>query len=174
MFSSPTGLEHAEELMGAPALNDRVSPVIYGSHPYAHNYQDQNAAGTDASGNLVAGAGWDVMFGTFAATNPVIVTEWGNGYYCDKITGTADVAFLQYLQGRSVGLVATTWDWSGANFGSIRVNFPNSTITSFPTAGTPICHIDAQTGASVIDNGVGPGQLVQTWFKTGMPSAVLE
>jgi len=168
------GLEHAEELTGALPLTDTVSPVIYASHPYAHNYQDQNAAGTDANGNVVAGTGWNVMFGNFAATNPVMVTEWGNGYYCDNITGTADVAFLQYLQGRGVGLVATTWDWAGPNFGSIRVNFPNSTVTSFPAAGTPIFHIDAQTGEAVIDDGVGPGQLVQTWFTTGTPSAVLE
>lgn len=168
------GLEHAEELSGAPPLIDAVSPVIYGSHPYAHNFQGQNAAGTDASGNVVAGAGWNAEFGDFAATNPVMVTEWGNGYYCNNITGTTDVAFLQYLQGLGVGLVATTWDWAGPNFGSIRVNFPNSTITSFPTAGTPICHIDAQTGVAVIDNGVGPGQLVQTWYTTGTPSTVLE
>ncbi len=168
------GLEHAEELSGAPALTDLISPVVYASHPYAHNYQDQNAAGTDASGNVVAGAGWDVMFGNFAATNPVIVTEWGNGYYCNAITGRADVAFLQYLQAQGVGLVATTWDWAGPNFGSVRVNFPTHTITSFPTAGTPLCHIDPQTGAAVIDNGVGPGQLVQTWFTTGTPSTMLE
>ena len=155
-------------------MTDMVSPVIYGSHPYAHNYQDQNAAGADANGNVVAGAGWNVMFGTFAANNPVMVTEWGNGYYCDNITGTTDVAFLQYLQGLGVGLVATTWDWAGPNFGSIRVNFPNSTVTSFPTAGTPICHVNAQTGATVIDDGVGPGQLVQTWYTTGTPSSMLE
>ncbi len=168
------GLEHAEELTGALPLTDTVSPVIYGSHPYAHNYQDQNAAGVDANGNVVAGAGWNVMFGTFAANNPVMVTEWGNGYYCDNITGTTDVAFLQYLQGLGVGLVATTWDWAGPNFGSIRVNFPDSTVTSFPTAGTPICHVNAQTGETVIDDGVGPGQLVQTWYTTGTPSSMLE
>lgn len=168
------GLEHAEELTGALPLTDTISPVIYGSHPYAHNYEDQNAAGTDENGNVVAGTGWNVMFGNFAASTPVIVTEWGNGYYCDNITGTADVAFLQYLQGRGVGLVATTWDWAGPNFGSIRVNFPKNTVTSFPAAGTPICHIDAQTEKAAIDDGIGPGQLVQTWFTTGTPPAVLE
>ncbi len=168
------GLEHAEQLTGAPALTDALSPVIYGSHPYAHNYQDQNAAGTDASGDVVAGAGWNVMFGTFAATHPVIITEWGNGYYCDALTGTADVAFLQYLQRLGIGLVATTWDWAAPGFGSIRVNFPNSTTTSFPSAGTPICHMPTKGAAAVIDDGVGPGQLVQTWFSTGTPSAALE
>ena len=170
------GLEHGEELTNAPALTDMVSPVIYASHPYAHNYQDQNATGTEANGTIDPNAGWNLKFGTFAASNPVMVTEWGNGYYCDNITGTQDVVFLQYLQGLGVGLVATTWDWAGPNFGSVRVNFPtNTTITSFPVAGTPICHVPAATAtdptpAPVIDDGVGPGQLVQTWFTTGTPS----
>ncbi len=174
------GLEHGEELTNAPALTDMVSPVIYASHPYAHNYQDQNATGTEANGTIDPNAGWNLKFGTFAASNPVMVTEWGNGYYCDNITGTQDVVFLQYLQGLGVGLVATTWDWAGPNFGSVRVNFPtNTTITSFPVAGTPICHVPAATAtdptpAPVIDDGVGPGQLVQTWFTTGTPSTVLQ
>ena len=169
------GLEHAEELSGAPTLNDIVSPVVYGSHPYAHNYQDQNAAGTDANGTSVPETGWNVKFGTFAASKPVIVTEWGNGYYCDNTTGTSDLKFLQYLQGLGVGLVATTWDWAGPNFGSVRVSFPaNTTITSFPVAGTPICNAPAGSTDAVIDDGVGPGQLVQTWFTTGTPSTVLQ
>lgn len=65
------GLQYGEQLSGAPQLDDSLKQVAYASHPYAHNAADQTVAV------------WDAKFGDFAQSAPVIITEWGTGYYCD-------------------------------------------------------------------------------------------
>jgi endoglucanase len=108
------GLELAEELSGAPALMDPLQQVIYGVHPYAHNANDQKQAA------------WDTKFGNFAKAAPVMVSEWGVGYFCNNSTGPSSVAFLQYLQDLGIGLQAGTWDWAPAGFGSVIEDFPKA------------------------------------------------
>ena len=154
------GLDYAEQLSGAPVLNDPMHQVIYAAHPYSHSASDQTTAS------------WDFKFGKFAATEPVMISEWADGYYCDGQTGTSTQAFIQYLASHNIGLEAGTWDWSPSGFGTVYEEFPNSVLTSFPAAGTAICNTTA-TGTA-LKTLLGPGNLVKTWYQTGTPSTVLE
>ena len=116
------GLLFAERLAHAPPLSDPLAQVAYGSHPYAHHAIDQ------------APATWDIKFGNFSRSAPVIVTEWGTGYYCDANTPASVVSLLQYLQQHEIGLEVGTWDWAPAHFGSAVYNFRRA---CFPALSDP-------------------------------------
>jgi len=154
------GLAHAETLTGAPMLTDSLNLVAYAAHPYAFQASDE-------SSNF-----WDNSFGNFAASAnaPVIITEWGQGYYCAATNPQTAVNFLQYLQSKGIGLEVGAWDWSSGSFGTARYNFPTSTapnggFTMFYTAGV------FQT-CGTADRGLG--LTVNAWYTTGtVPSSPL-
>jgi hypothetical protein len=109
------GLIFALSLNGAPALTDPAGQVAYAIHPYFHSAADQLQKA------------WDTKLGDFAATAPVIATEWttvanaavsGSSYYCDATTAAAALDLLQYLSAKGVGLAAFAYDFSGNVFGS--------------------------------------------------------
>jgi endoglucanase len=87
------GLRGAQRLDGAPALVDPLGQLAYAVHPY---FGDEDNSP----------AGWDQRFGRFAATHPVIVTEWGHAArHCER--GGADTAekLLNYLAERRIGVI---------------------------------------------------------------------
>lgn len=139
------GLSFAERLDGAPHLSDRYHRVAYGSHPYFHKAEDQTPEA------------WEMKFGRFARTAPVVVTEWTTipRYYADPNTPTAALALLHFLQSRQVGLTTFAFDFAGDKFGSVVYGFPgkSSMYLNGIQPGMP---------------GYGPGSLVQDWYRTGV------
>ena len=151
------GLNHAQNLAGAPRLDDSLRQVAFADHPYANNASEATA-GT-----------WDEKFGVFSQHAPVIITEWGTGYdkstgeppSCDPSTRETTVRFLQYLQGHAIGLEAGAWDWAARSFGTVRYNFPRGGFTKYNGAGPLPCNAPM----------FGPGATVEVWFKSGTPAA---
>lgn len=143
------GLQRGETLSGAPILRDPIQQVVYASHPYAHAAEDQTPEA------------WDRKFGEFSRHAPVIISEWGIGYYCDLHTPKATQQFIEYLQARGIGMEVGTWDWSSATFGSYNYGFPDVQISSFRNG---VC-----SGRN-IPAGFGVGKMVERWFKTGSPA----
>jgi Cellulase (glycosyl hydrolase family 5) len=132
------GLFWSKVLKGAPSLNDPISPVVYAVHPYYSKY-------------LRDRADWDENFGNFAATHPVIATEWNAGSdkkNCTPGTPLFAASMLEYLRQRKIGLVAWAFD------------FPNSIIQS--PGGTPTNF----NGFSECEKGThkGAGELIYRQF----------
>jgi endoglucanase len=155
------GLQFAQQLSGAPELDDPLHQVVYAAHPYSLNRKDQDTKV------------WDEKFGDFAMTRPVIISEWGIGYYCDSDTPLSSMAFLNYLNRRGIGLEAGAWDWASAGFGSAIYHFPHNEVSSFVGANGPLeCRWNGNPKGYT--PGFGFGKLVQTWYRTGTPSRVVE
>lgn len=149
------GLGFAEYLEGAPQLDDPLRQVAYAAHPYSHRAADQTVLS------------WDAKFGHFAQRAPVIVTEWTTAvpYYCDANTSRSVVSFLRYLQDHEIGLEAVAWDWSSANFGSAVYDFPQSRFSRFVGPSGPL---------SCMDAGFGPGAMIETWYRLGVPPSAVQ
>ena len=145
------GLGVGQTLRGAPLLDDPFGQVAYASHPYVTKQSGPAAQTPEA---------WDMKFGNFSHRAPVLISEWGIGYYCDAQTPSSVATFLQYLQQHGIGLVAGTWDWAPADFRSVRFGFPHPQTSSF-------------VGGTCDSPGFGPGRMVKAWFRTGTaPSSV--
>ena len=153
------GLASAEQLTGAPKLDDPLKSVVYASHPYPLQQLDQSRAA------------WDDKFGNFSRTAPVIVTEWGPGYYCDEQTGPATAAFFGYLQEHRVGLEVVAFDWPAYSFASAVQDYPNVTFSSFLNRASPDACTSANGNKPGVGNGMstsyGPGELVRLWYLLG-------
>ena len=158
------GLQFAQELSGAPTLADPLHQVAYAAHPYSLGPGDQSSAV------------WDEKFGRFAATQPVIISEWGIGYYCDPATPQVTVDFLQYLQVHGIGMEAGAWDWASAGFGSAMYDFPvvPAKVSSFltPSGTKSACKVNATDNGYI--PGFGFGKLIQTWYQTGTPASAVQ
>ena len=138
------GLGVGQVIDGAPLLPD--PQVAYASHPYALAAQGQTSQI------------WDAKFGKFSQRAPVIITEWlSGGYFCDADTPGSTVQFIKYLQNHQIGLEVGTWDWAPAGFGSARWGFPEGRFSTFQ-------------GLSCHQKGYGLGEVVKTWYTTGMPA----
>lgn len=88
------GLNGAHTLRGAPALQDPLRQLIYAVHPY---FRD----------NYLGPADWDLAFGSFAETHPVLVTEWGlASRQCSWGGDHAVQQLLSYLEQRRIGVIA--------------------------------------------------------------------
>jgi endoglucanase len=150
------GLEFAEELSGAPQLEDPLHQVAYAAHPYALKGVDQKPGV------------WNTKFGFFSARAPVIISEWSVAYYCDDKTPQSTVAFLHYLQKHGIGLEAAKWDWQPPQFGSYNYDFPLPKISTFvgPDGQQLMCLRPPRGGGSA---GYGAGKTIQYWFKNGIP-----
>lgn len=140
------GLAVGNVIDGAPLLDD--PQVVYAAHPYALKARGQTRRA------------WDEKFGNFSKRAPVIITEWIAGsYYCDADTPASTVDFLHYLQEHGVGLEIGAWDWGPTTFGSVRQGFPQGKVASYLDG---VCHQPY----------FGPGKLIETWYKTGVPAQV--
>jgi endoglucanase len=150
------GLASAQALTGAPALTDTMNEVLYASHPYVNAQEGEAGYKEDA---------WNEKFGNFAATHPVLISEWGEGYFHNANTEAETLTFFAYLQGKNIGLEAGIWDWIGANFATVRVDYP--TMTAFSTYLQPNGSLLPNTSA-----GWGPGKTIVGWYTTGvLPAA---
>lgn len=151
------GLGYAEELSGAPPLDDPLHQVIYAAHPYAHNEADQTEAV------------WNKKFGDFSRTSPVIISEWGIGYFCNSDTAQSTMKFLQYLQKHGIGLEMGSWDWASAGFGSAKYDFPLDRTSSYLLPpGQQSCHAVPGHRTPYIPAGYGPGEMVKSWYQSGV------
>ncbi len=140
------GLNFAESLHGAIALDDPLQKVFYSTHPYFHNPEGQKRTT------------WIKKFGEIAAKAPVIVGEWTtptiSNYYCQSDTPEAARRFLHYINSLHIGLVAANYDFGLPKFGGVVSDY-SGTPTTFSNGiqcGTP---------------GFGPGRLIQSWYRTG-------
>jgi len=88
------GLHGAQQLDGAPPLVDPIGQLAYAVHPY-FGAEDNSPAG------------WDQRFGRFAASHPVIATEWGHAaWQCERGGADRVEQLIGYLAERRIGLVA--------------------------------------------------------------------
>ena len=147
-------LDGGETLTGAPTLTDPMNEVLYASHPYVF-------AGTDAESQF-SSAVWDAKFGNFAATHPVLISEWGEGYFHTAATTAATLQFFNYLQSKNIGLEAGIWDWIDDKFATVRVNYP--TATALSTYLNP----DGSVITTTATAGWGPGKTIVSWYTTGV------
>lgn len=151
------GLVMAQQLTGAPELEDPLHQVLYASHPYV-------SGSTKEIGDYnQTDAAWDQKFGNFARTHPVIVSEWGDGFFCDAQTPQAVLNFLNYLHRRGIGLEAGIWDFAPAGFNNLTHNFPNVQFSSF---------FDAKGSTCTLNNAppfYGPGETVKSYYLNGVP-----
>ena len=148
------GLNFAQSFSGAVNLTDTAGETAYAIHPYFHQANLTNAI-------------FDTNFGTWAATHPMLATEWaavgnsassGSNYYCDQNTGQQSVLLLTYLQNHGIGMLGFTWDFTGQLFGSM-VYYVNGTSTQELTS--------TFAGKACNTNGYGSGLEMQQWFQTG-------
>lgn len=160
------GLVSAQQLSGAPKLNDVLNQVVYASHPYPSGKTEHIGAYNQTK------AAWDEKFGNFAETEPVIVTEWGPGYFCNSDTPQATVDFLDYLQQHNVGLEVVAWDWGPYKFASAVQGFPNVAFSSLltPTSeGACSASNDYRPGTGKDPTtAFGPGKVIERWYLTGV------
>jgi endoglucanase len=155
------GLSFGEQLNGAPILNDPLAQVAYASHPYAHSPMDQTMAG------------WDAKFGNVSISSvaPVLVTEWSLEndpnlplfQYCGTDSPAAGVAMLQYLQTKGIGLIALGYDLPN------QPNVPRDGRTTTDELGTPSTLVG---GVGCTDPTFGPGNIIQSWYRTGTAPTV--
>jgi len=152
------GLAHAGILTGAPTLTDSLNQTAYAAHPYT--FQESSEEERNEQAFL------DNSFGNFAASNPVIITEWGQGYYCGPTNPAFLLFFLNYIQSKGIGLEMSFWDWGGPTaFGGTRYNYPNPVVSMYYDNGSLLTCGTAQRG---------PGLTINSWYATNvLPSKVL-
>ena len=100
------GLYWAQMIEGAPQLNDPLAQVIYAVHPYY-------------SPRLRNESSWDNMFGDYAKSHAVLVTEWNARSRRKNCNGdypkfAADI--LTYLKRKRIGLTAWAFDFPDGVF----------------------------------------------------------
>ena len=151
------GLVSAQQLSGAPQLEDELRQFIYAAHPYVSGSQKV------ADYNQTEQA-WNEKFGDFAKENPVIISEWGTSFFCDENTPASVVKFFNYLNDRGIGIEAGIWDFDAPGFNNLTHGFPNKVeFTSFYDAGGKTCTLNNAPP------NYGPGKAIETWYKTGTP-----
>jgi endoglucanase len=96
------GLQFAYDLSGVPSHRVQGHNIVWATHPY-------NQTGKQPSN-------WDVGFGSLAATDPVMATEFGDAKSC----GTDyDSALIAYADTHHVSWSAWAWYVAGCQFPSI-------------------------------------------------------
>jgi hypothetical protein len=119
------GLHYGESLRGVPLLSDHLGQVAYGIHPYLIPPIDVPSA-------------WPTYFGNFAATHPVIATEFGaasQSNWCEPSWPTNAPTLVTYLRGHHIGLgglwafdipgtAITGWTWAPNGFSSWQCGVP--------------------------------------------------
>lgn len=137
------GLRGAQRLDGAPPLADPLGQLAYAVHPYFG--QEPNTP-----------EGWDQRFGRFAATHPVIATEWGHAArQCERGGPEAVEGLLAYLAERRIGLVAY-----GADERHSRLAQP---VAGGAGAGGPTW--SSYRGRPCTGAAAGPGEMIHAWFE---------
>lgn len=136
------GLRGAQRLDGAPPLADPLGQLAYAVHPYFE--QEPNNP-----------EGWNQRFGRFAASHPVIVTEWGHAArQCERGGQEAVDGLLAYLAERRIGLVAY-----GADERHSRLARPAAGATAAAPSWS------SYRGRPCTGAVAGPGELIHAWFE---------
>ncbi|HSI59791.1 MAG TPA: cellulase family glycosylhydrolase [Ideonella sp.] len=131
------GLNGGRTLQGAPALRDPLGQLAYAVHPYLR-------------GDLNTPAEWDRSFGNFAASHPLVVTEWTHlAANCRGADGAAAQAFVSYLERKRIGLIAY-----GLDSADNRLSVPGAGRQA-PTR---------FEGQACSAPGAGPGEDIQRMF----------
>ncbi|MGM9491607.1 glycoside hydrolase family 5 protein [Ideonella sp. YS5] len=139
------GLRGAARLDGAPVLVDPLGQLAYAVHPYFG--QEDNSP-----------AGWDQRFGRFAASHPVIVTEWGHAArQCERGGPDRVETLLDYLAERRIGVIVY-----GADERHSRLSSGAPTQPAWSSYRNRPC-----TGGAA-----GPGELLKSWFDRQAEQAV--
>jgi hypothetical protein len=96
------GVQTANFLGGAPTLQDPLNRLAFAVHPYL-------------TGANKGPAAWDRNFGQFAASHPVIVTEWNatSRGPCRADTPTAASEFITYAREKRIGIIGWAFDVPG-------------------------------------------------------------
>lgn len=130
------GLYWAQVLDGAPRLNDPLSQIAYAEHPYI-------------SPRLQTKHDWDLMFGNFSLSHPVMVTEWNATARKNCAANIPEWAaeMVNYLRAHKIGLVGWAFDLPGTLIAN--------TDWSLTNYGGFYCSADARFGA---------GQLIHDSF----------
>jgi endoglucanase len=97
------GLDWAFDLSGVATNRVRGSNIVWVSHPYAQNAQQQPSS-------------WFGAFGYLRATDPVMLTEFGNTSSCDT---TYDSQLIAYTDAHAISWSGYAWFVSGCAFPSI-------------------------------------------------------
>jgi type II secretory pathway pseudopilin PulG len=100
------GLNYAFDLSGVPANRITGSNIVYATHPY-----DQPGKNTMAD--------WDTAFGGLSATDPVMMTEFGD-FNCST---TFYSQLLSYASSHNISWTAFAWYPGGCGFPSLINNW---------------------------------------------------
>lgn len=98
------GANHSEILTGVPLLNDPLHKLGYAFHPYYLTTLSQ-----------VPGS-WDSRFGSLAATQPIVATEWNESTTgsCHPDDAELTRQFLPYLEAHGIGIYGWGFDFPPA------------------------------------------------------------
>jgi len=145
------GLHGALTLAGAPTLSDPLNATGYAVHPFFFS-----------SSGYETTADFDTNFGTFAATNVVVATEWSTrtDYYCASTTPATSQTLLTYLAGKGIGVTGFAYDDPG--YGGNQ-GYNGMIVSDY--AGTPSTFAGGTRTCGQF--GFGPGVMLQGYFKTG-------
>ena len=112
------GAQTANFLNDVPAMADPLNRLAYAVHPYF-------TAGTKGA------ATWQSNFGAFAATHPVIVSEWDmdSAVGCVPDGPALASALVAWLRARGIGLVGWAFDMPGSIVQDF--SFTPTTFTDF-------------------------------------------
>jgi|HubBroStandDraft_2_1064218.scaffolds.fasta_scaffold50486_2 endoglucanase len=108
------GLDWAFDLSGVALNRVRGTNIIWVSHPYAQNARQQAAS-------------WGAAFGYLRATDPVMLTEFGDTSSCETAFDSQLIAYANML---GISWSAYAWFVSGCAFPSLIGDW-----TGVPTAG---------------------------------------
>ncbi len=133
------GLYWAQMIEGAPQLNDPLTQVVYAVHPYY-------------SPRLRNKSSWDNMFGDYAKSHAVLVTEWNarsRRKNCNSEYPQFAADILIYLKRKKIGLTVWAFDFPDGVF----VTDFKSTLTNFD---------DFQCGS---DKNGAVGNIISSYFE---------
>jgi hypothetical protein len=133
------GLYWAQMIEGAPALKDSLSQDVFAVHPYY-------------SPRLPNESAWNDMFGNYAKTHAVLVTEWNarsGRKNCNSEYPQFAAGMLNYLNRKKIGIVIWAFDFPDGVF---ETDFKGA-LTSYD---------DFQCGPDATG---GAGEITSRYFK---------
>jgi hypothetical protein len=163
------GLEYAYDLSGVPASRISGHNIMYATHPY-----------NDAP-DKAAGAPWDTHWGFLTATDPVIVTEFGDrgascpSQYSSELIAYADqhhaswTAWAWYVGGCTFPSIIAGWDGT-PNAPGMAVQAALAGYDDPAASGATGATSATDAGSGATDAGGGPDDAATGGDDAGAPS----
>lgn len=132
------GLGWARSLRGQPPLHDPAHALAYAVHPYFGSWMKPSPV-----------AAWNQNFGSMAAREPVIATEWSErsgSKGCNARYPALAAELINYLKSHNIGLVGFAFD------------LPGTIVTGWSY--TPTTYDNFSCAVP----GDGPGALIHAWY----------